>query len=168
LCLIFEEVKIMHEQVPFETLDGTWTEVDEGLLGVLECLKKLGVHTKFSCQGAPVQKAYISADRQSFKLFEQRLRRAYFSGKLSRQTRDMIKKLIRPGTLVEVAFYTGGGVYQRFRMVYYTKRWNHPVVIRELSYDNEWGARETLRWNSRYTLLIQKALEEVSQENPAL
>ena len=152
-----------HRKVGFTTAENEQVTVDEEIAGVLVCFTQLGAKTLASCQGYPNVEieAYVSGDRRSFKLFERNLRRACSRKKLSESAKYIVASFLRAPTQIEVGFFTQQGTYEHFALRYFTRRWNRSVCTRELTYNNEWGATETFRWESSATEAIEKALKEV-------
>jgi hypothetical protein len=149
-----------HPQVPFTTLYGEQVEVDEGLLEILEILKRFGVVTLASCQNNGGQ-SYISALRPGMKQFLKKMLSNYESKGYSEEVCELIKgfdtgfKLLdisifrNEGTVQFPLFTSAKGVYDQhgYQIEYYFRNDELPGVV--------------IRWPYEQTEIFLRMLQEM-------
>lgn len=137
-----------HKQVPFTTLDGELTEVDEGMFDVLTRLKEMGVRTYYSCQGGEdLQPAYVAGDAKSFKPVLKEMRRRYKKRAYSQRSMKLANLLFRNGyeRLLSLAFYREN-IDNVFEFQLKIKRRKPRPYVIERIYGNKFGQRTVFRW----------------------
>lgn len=151
----------LHTQVPFVTKDGKLVQVDEGLLGVLEELRRLGVETQYSCQG-DAECAYVLGSRKTF-------------GPLLRRIHSYYKKdlfLSLPSRVIAGRFYWGyrshefslffrKGVYRVLQFTWNRGVKQSPGYQVERLYSNSFGRRVCVRWPVEDTPKVHQMLFEL-------
>lgn len=94
-----------HPQVPFTTLYGEKVEVDEGLLEILEVLKRFGVVTLASCQDNLGQ-GYISALRPGMNQF---LKKVFSFRDYSDEANDFVNGFKSGFKVVDISIFVKDG-----------------------------------------------------------
>ena len=157
-------INTKHKQVQFITLDGRATLVDEGMLAVLNELRRLGVRTQYSCQ-KDRKTAYVLGDRKSFQPALKKIRQAYKDGLLSEDSARAVRCFLRGYTVHEFSWFKvhPDGAYEtRFERSIST---GHPSMGPRWSlqylYSNKFGLRVVVRWPHNRTPAVLAMLKEI-------
>lgn len=140
-----------HPQVPFTTLTGETVEVDEGLIYILEELKRLGVKTQFSCQGIHEkgkrgQSAYILADNRSFSRLTRKIYRKYKRRGYSPESMQQVRHFIKGYRMYEFAMFLEQGTNEVYKAIFSRGRKNMTRYSVERTRSATYGTRLTVRW----------------------
>lgn len=151
-----------HIQVPFITADGRKTEVDEGLVELLEALKSHGVRTQFSCEGGEQHAYFVATHRTAISLLN-KIRRLHRDGLLSKESTELVNHFLSGYRMFQIAFYPRrSGEYQSFSFV---REWGNKKkdgYSVELSFQPiAWGRRITIRWPKDHTKAFVELLQEI-------
>lgn len=144
-----------HVQVPFVTVTGEHTTVDEDIYEVISMLNELGVRTQYSCQGG-FQPAYVCADRRSFGRFIRAMRRTAGKQLYSPDAKRFANKVLR-GSREQYFHYTLKNGNDITRVILSNP--NSEFTL-EQSYSNVFGLRTVIRWPEEattdfYALLLE-------------
>lgn len=149
-----------HPQVPFTTVHGKKTEVDEELLDILEALKRIGVVTLYSCQGDEKHHGYISALRPGMNRFLKIMFSISDDRRYSQEVREFIKGFKNGYKDVEFAIRFQDGTYQAWAWNF-SKGYENPRGYQiERSWSNDHLPRIVIRWphyqNETFLQLLQE------------
>ena len=145
-----------HVQVPFVTRNGVHTTVDEGLFDILTLLRKMGVETHFSCQGAEFS-GYICAFTPGMQPVVSKIIELHDRGWLSEQSMRFVTDWRNGYRELTRMMGTSPKYYQINPRV--KRKPQHFSHERELN--GIYGDRTTIRWPKRRTHELHQLLIEI-------
>lgn len=141
-----------HPQKDFMTHNGKMTTVDEGVYDLMILMRDLGIKTQYSCEDNQITgQAYVVMSMRSWFKFKRLILRSTFQ-----------RHLLSAKRTIEFSLFSSKGSYRWvITTVYLTQPKRHRVDYRvEHTISNAYGFRTTVRWPSKDTELILKALQD--------
>lgn len=156
-----------HKQTQFITLDHRAVTVDEGLLPVLNELRRLGVRTQYSCQ-KDRKTAYILADRKTLLPVIKKINRMYENKQYSESTMEIVRRFRRGYSSHEFSWFKNHKIpnermpaietkFQRTISTGYHAPCRYSI---EYLYSNTYGRRIVVRWPHYHTAEMLQLLKE--------
>ncbi len=158
-----------HTQVRIMTPDRQmFAFVDEGMVGIISCLWRMGIKTQYSCENS-MGLAYILLPANSARKLEKAIYRAIKHRQLSHEAVGMFRCFVNEGGYI--------GTLRIFKKIPSTKRPGYKTIktvweyerrlnvdrkyMIERSVDNHYGFRTTYRWDAARTEDLHNALLEL-------
>lgn len=146
-----------HTQVPFVTLHGRNVTCDEGLYDILTLLKRVGVETHFSCQGAEYG-GYICAFTPGMRVVVAKVIELHNKGWLSDQSMRLVTDWRDKGYRELTAIM---GMGTQYYMVNPRAKRKPQHFSHERELHGIYGDRTTVRWPKHRTNELHQLLIEI-------